>query len=45
MHKRTWVMLLFGVLLLTFSTGTHNDGTSFSCSGSGTGTCVGDLCD
>jgi len=45
MHKRTWVMFLFSVVLLTLSSGQNGDASVFSCSGSGSGTCVGDLCD
>lgn len=43
LRKRTWMMGLFAAVLLTLSTGAHNDSTHFSCSGSGV--CTGDLCD
>ena len=44
-RKRTWMIGLLGAVLLTLSTGTHNDATTFSCTGSGSGVCTGDLCD
>lgn len=45
LRKRTWVMGLLAAVLLTLSTGAGNDGTTFSCKGGGSGTCVGDVCD
>lgn len=43
LRKRTWVVGILSAVLLTFTMG--QSGTTFSCTGGGTGTCVGDVCD